>query len=480
MHSLITTRGAWAALIAVGLAFAPTARAATFTVNNTSDPTVGTCDLAGACTLRQAIIEAVASAERDTIRFDPAVFPPGAPVAIYVESPLPTIADPAGTVIDGAGAGVRIWSQIPVGDDDAAGGLVFASAPGKPLANVKVANLMVFGFDGSGVVICGGLPPECDADVASPSVQHVVATLNTEAGIVMAGRTITNPRVADSVALANYGGGIVSFATESVSGARIERCAARDNEFVGLGVGLFAQSISDTLITDSVAVRNGYGIAIAAEEVAKTKLTNLAASDNVSSGIVFEAGEVSMTTLANATASGNGYAGIQMVAESIVGTFAKDVVANDNLLGIDLMAATEVVDARIVQATAVGNTQTGISLGAQARGSRLVRVNVVGNGTHGLVVSGTENVLEQVRASENDGDGIRLAAPGSGNRIENCSGTANQGPGISVQTGSTGNTIRRNVALGNDAIDVYDGNPNCADDAWTRNVFEMRSEPCIR
>jgi hypothetical protein len=479
MHSLITRCSALAALIAVGLAAAPTARARTFVVNNTSDPTVGTCDLVGACTLRQAILEAVASAERDTIRFDPAVFPPGAPAAIYVESPLPTIADPAGTVIDGVGAGVRIWSQIPVGEDDAAGGLVFASAPGVPLANVTVANLTVFGFNGSGVVICGGLPPECDADLASPSVQHVVATLNGGSGIAIAGRKITKPRVADSVALVNYGAGIVSYATESISGARIERCAARDNEWVGLGV-LFAKSISDTLITDSVAVRNGYGIAVAAAEVAKTKLTNLAASDNVSSGIAFEAGEVSTTTIANATASGNGYAGIQIVADSIVGTVAKDVVANDNLLGIDLMAAAEVADAKFAQATAVGNTQTGISLGAQARGARLVRVNVVGNGTHGLVVSGTANVLEQVRASENDGDGIRLAAPGSGNRIENCSSTANQGPGISVQAGSTENTIERNVALGNDAIDVYDGNPNCAEDAWTRNVFETRSEPCIR
>jgi hypothetical protein len=478
MHSLITTR-ARAALIAVGLlASTPTARAATFIVNNTSDPTVGTCDLAGACTLRQAIIEAVASAERDTIRFDPAVFPPGATATIRVESPLPTIADPAGTVIDGVGAGVQIWSQIPVGEDGAAGGLVFASAPGVPLANVTVANLKVFGFDGSGVFICGGLPPECDADVASPLVQNVAAILNGESGIAIAGRRITKPRVADSVALSNYAG-ILSYATESVSGARIERCAARDNEWVGLGV-LFAESISDTLITDSVAARNGYGIAIAAAAVAKTKLTNLAASDNVESGIAFEAGEVSATAIANAVATGNGSAGIRMAADSISGIVAKDVVANDNLLGIDLMATTEVADAKIAQATAVGNTQTGISLGAQARGARIVRVNVVGNGTHGLVVSGTENVLEHVRASENDGDGIRLAAPGSGNRIERCSGTANQGPGISIQTGNTGNTILRNVALGNDAIDVYDGNPSCADDAWTRNTFETRNEMCIR
>jgi hypothetical protein len=454
MHSLITMRGARAALLALGLvASTATARAATFTVNNTSDPTVGTCDLPGACTLRQAILEAVASQGRDTIRFDPKVFPPGAPTGIYVYSPLPTIADPAGTVIDGAGAGVQVWSQIPVGEDDAPAGLVFASAPGTPLADVTVANLRVFGFDGSGIVICGGLPPDCNADVVSPTVQNVSVTLNAEAGIAIGGRKIVKPRVADSVALSNYGGGIVAYATESISGARIERCTARDNEWVGLGV-LFADSVSDTWITDSVSVRNGYGVAVAGGEVAKTKLTNLATSDNVDSGIVFEAaGAVSATTLANVVASGNGEAGIQVVGDTIVGTVAKDVVANGNMLGIELRAATEVADAKVSQATAVGNGETGISL-APSRRAKLVRVNVVGNGTHGLVVSGSDNVLEQVRASENDGDGIRLAAPGSGNRIDNCSGTANQGPGISVQAGNTRNAIERNTALGNDAVDA--------------------------
>ena len=69
--------------------------------------------------------------------------------------------------------------------------------------------------------------------------------------------------------------------------------------------------------------------------------------------------------------------------------------------------------------------------------------------------------MKRVRASENDQDGIRLDGPGGGNRVELCSGTANQGPGISVQAGSTANTLQNNVALGNDAIDLFDENPDC-------------------
>lgn len=480
MRSLIAQCGALAALVAVGLALASTAQAKTFVVNNTSDPTVGTCDLAGACTLRQAIIESVATAGRDTIRFDPAVFPPGAPAYIFVYSTLPTIADPAGTVIDGAGAGVRIWSQIPVGEDDARAGLVFASAPGVALSNVTVANVMLFGFAGSGVFVCGGLPPECDADVVSPTIQRVTATLNGEAGIAIAGRRIAKPRFVESVALSNYGGGLLSYATESITGARIERCTARDNQWVGLGV-LFADSISDTVVTDSVSVRNVYGVAIAGVAVAKTKLTNLATSDNTQAGIVFEAStEVSATTLSNAVASGNGWSGIGIVAETIAGIVAKDVVANDNRTGIELMATAELTDATITQSTAAGNANVGISLGSQARRSKISRVNVVGNGTYGLVVSGSTNVIEQVRASENDDGGIRLAAPGNGNRVENCSSTANQGPGIAVEAGSKKNTIQRNVALGADAVDLYEGNASCADNVWMRNTLETRSEPCIR
>lgn len=62
-----------------------------------------------ACTLREAIESAVATAGRDTILFDAGVFPSGnGTAAIDLASPLPMIADPAGTVLDGGDGNVRI------------------------------------------------------------------------------------------------------------------------------------------------------------------------------------------------------------------------------------------------------------------------------------------------------------------------------------------------------------------------------------
>jgi CSLREA domain-containing protein len=125
-------RRAVAALVALVLTATPWhARAATFTVNSAADTADGFCGAAvGECTLRETIESAVAIAGRDTIAFDPSVFPRGAGTNIInLASPLPRIADAAGTVVDGAGAGVFINGGNNVQD-----GLVFTSPPGVPPA----------------------------------------------------------------------------------------------------------------------------------------------------------------------------------------------------------------------------------------------------------------------------------------------------------------------------------------------------------
>src|SRR5689334_13245296 len=123
-------RVARALLILLLAAVATSARAATFIVNSAADATDGSCDSSpGGCTLREAIEAAVATPGRDTIAFDGSVFPKGPPFAqIVLTTPLPIIADPAGTVVDGGHGGVEI-----IGNGSVAEGLVFASAPGMPL-----------------------------------------------------------------------------------------------------------------------------------------------------------------------------------------------------------------------------------------------------------------------------------------------------------------------------------------------------------
>lgn len=91
-------------LIALFQPVAPSARAATLVVNTTAD--------SGRGSLRQAITNARAG---DTITFDPAVFPPGNPATIFVQSALPALTQ-NNVTIDASNAGVILdGSQTPPG-----------------------------------------------------------------------------------------------------------------------------------------------------------------------------------------------------------------------------------------------------------------------------------------------------------------------------------------------------------------------------
>lgn len=85
-------------------ASAPSAMAATFAVTDTGDagdaaPGNGVCATdTGVCTLRAAIDETNARPGRDTISFD---FAGAGPFVIQIDSALPSMFDPAGTVVDG-------------------------------------------------------------------------------------------------------------------------------------------------------------------------------------------------------------------------------------------------------------------------------------------------------------------------------------------------------------------------------------------
>lgn len=74
-------------LLIVALALSVPAHAATFTVNSTSDPGTGICDI-GECTLREAINAANAAAGTDNIAF---AIPGAGPHTILIGSQLPAI-----------------------------------------------------------------------------------------------------------------------------------------------------------------------------------------------------------------------------------------------------------------------------------------------------------------------------------------------------------------------------------------------------
>lgn len=482
MHSLITKTRVLAAYVALATAvWVPAVAAKTVVVDDSSDHDAGSCAVAGACTLRAAIDEVVSTPGRDVIVFDPTVFPVGELARIGVKSPLPVIADPAGTVIDGTGASVEIGSDIPPTGDDATApdGLVFASATDQPLRDVAVVNVTVSNFQGSGIVICGGAYYECNADVVAPVVRRVDTRWNGGFGLAVFGQNVGKARVEESVAVYNESVGFLIHGFTTIAGTRITRSVATGNDYVGIMVGQLTESISDLAITDTSATGGSGGIVVTAfDRVSKATLSKVTVSGTTEAGIYVSADVLSGLSATNVVASRNEYQGMYVRGDKVDGLVLKDVVTNANAYGLHV-DGEEVVGAKITQLTAAGNSIDGIIL-RELKGAKISNVTAVANAVQGLVLRGTGNTLKQGRFAENIGEGLRLAGPGGGNTLTGIAANANQGAGIYVATDNVGNVIKKNVALAGDAIDFFDANPGCATNVWKSNVFERRNDPCIR
>lgn len=482
MHPLISRAPILAAAVALATAVLATdANARTFVVDTIADTAVETCGTPGACTLRRAILEAVALPGRDLITFDPAAFPPVYVTTVDVYTPLPVVADPAGTVIDGTGAGVEIRSLAPdmLQVNEAHGnGLVFASAPGVPLRDAALIGVSVRGFGSSGVVVCGGAYPECNQEVVAPVVRRVSSSWNNGAGILIQGRNVTKARIDESVATYNDVGILID-SSSSVTGARVARSALKENGFAGIWFGPNVDTIRDLAITDTAVADGVAAIIVAATgNASKVALANVAVTGAEDFGILASAIGFSGLNVRNVVSSRNGNDGLLVSATTIDGVALKDVVANGNDYGVRFLS-DRMVGAKITQVTAARNTKDGITM-LESAGARISKVVAAGNGGHGLVVQGDGNVLKEVRVAENVGDGLHLRGPGLGNTVTGVSSTANQGAGIYVDGNSIGNSLKKNVALGADFIDLFDANPGCDGNVWKGNVFELRNDPCIR
>ncbi|MEO6028038.1 MAG: right-handed parallel beta-helix repeat-containing protein [Candidatus Binatia bacterium] len=488
MHPLIRGMGL---MFAALLWSAPSAGAATFVVNSTLDLDHPSCGaVIGACTLRDAMSAAVATPGLDTIAFDPAVFPPGDPSVITVSIATPVLTDPAGTIVDGAGAGVVIQSSFPIVQEFDA--LVFASGPGAPLAKVRVANLTLLQFRGAGIVVCGGAYPACDGDVVKPVIENVVVASNVEAaGLRIEGRDVTKARLMNVVARGNGHAGIQLEADRTLSGTRIDGCTALDDGQTNGASGILleaGETIAGTSINDSISVGNGgVGFRLRSEgTLSKTKLTRVVATRNLASGIqVFGVGATSGIAITDATTVANGFEGIALTGGSMSGTTIKNAVTNRNGdEGIRLSPFDDLAGAKLTGVRAVGNGQDGIATpqGAGAvSGVEVSRSIVTANGGVGIHLVGSQHLVKRVHADAN-GAGIHLDAPGGGSIVKECTAHANDGTpggaGIRVAAGSTGNVLTKNAAQGNDGPNLADGNANCAGNVWKDN-FAVTDAACL-
>lgn len=474
--------------------------AATFVVNTTTDvPETGVCGTApGACTFRDAVANAHKTPGRDTIAFDPSVFPRGNPAVILLQDSLRPITDPAGTVIDGAGAGVVIAPAPTMGGlvapADARGGpiavdgVVFASAAGTPLTGVTIANVSINDFTGRGLVICGGELALCEDDVSSTLLENVIVLGNDRTGVAIRGRTLTKTQIVSTVVAGNGGDGINLEATAAIVGTRIERSTARGNVADGFDLGPGGDA-RGTVVLDSVAVGNGgHGFRLQAGGlIEKTKLTGSVAATNGAAGFQLSGDQMIGTTVANVTASTNGGRGLSLSGSSLVsGTVVKDTVSNWNTDGIAVNAVALVTGTTITKAKAAGNTGTGISISADlsVSASKVSAVVVTRNGDDGLRLKGTSNVVTRVHANGNRGHGIRLSANddgnGAGNKLTKNTTFANDGPGIALDVGVSASLVQKNSSFASDSVDLRDHNPNCGTNVWKQNVFLTRDLACIQ
>jgi CSLREA domain-containing protein len=461
------------ALGAIGfvlLAAAPLS-AATFRVNGTADTDDGVCGpAAGECTLREAIAAAVAAAGRDTIRFDPTVFVADAePVRIALASELPIIADPAGTVIDGTGASVRV-----VGDGSIANGLVFASAPGVGLGKVTVRNVSVQLFTGHGIHICGGVPPECGADVTGALVRNVVAANCDGTGIRVEGRVNKKPRVLDSVTYATGNDGIRLAGLQSLVGARVQGSTATRSGRSGIALRAVRQTGSS--VTDSFGITCVESGVLVSDEgtTIKPTVANVVALGN-REGVAMANGQLVAGTISNVVATDN-EVGVELAAFEAGGPTITKVVADANVHhGIHVVGGNDVTIAR---ARAVANGRSGIEARTSV-GLTVSDVMTMGNLT-GIELGSSSGVVTRVIAANNRGHGIDVPTPGGNLVFQNLT-LANgiYSAGIWVEQGSGGNVVRENVSLGN-TEDLYDDNDDCGTNVWSANIFTKAHPPCIR
>ncbi|MEZ4732449.1 MAG: right-handed parallel beta-helix repeat-containing protein [Caldilineaceae bacterium] len=397
-----------------------------------------------ALTLRCALLHAN---RRDTIRFDPAVFPPAAPATIRLITALPAL-DQGELTIDGAGAGVIVdGSNLPAGTS----GLVIRS-DGNRVAHLQIVNMPLYGIvlAGNDNVIGATLPlvSAVIPDISGPPA----APVNLISGNGSAGIRIDGHR---NHVLGNYIGTTASGLAAQPNGVGVLLVGGTANR-IGAGADHYGNLISGNRtngielegdlthhnrIEGNYVGANGAGTAALANQEGGILLhsgahSNLIGSDRSGSGNLI---------------SGNGFSGIR--AEGVL-----SLTVQANYIGTDLQGAV-----------ALPNAQHGILLRdssyATIGGPRTETGNhcdggcnlIAGNSQIGLVITGRQSRENLVQANfigtdvsgskavANGGSGVWLAEGAGHNTLTGNVISGNQGSGVLI----TGEATAQNKVFGN-------------------------------
>ena len=363
------------------------AAAATFTVNQTGDAGDLTCD--ATCTLRDAIDDSNATADADTITFDPSVF--STPQTITLAGTALTITGNATNTltINGPGANLltvsgndvsRVFvislgtttvsiSGLTVTRGNGVAGILSGDGGGinnggiLTLTNLVVTNNTATGSGGGirNASSSGGRLNVINCVISNNVINNSTGNGGNGGGIGNAsqnssGLTITNSTISgnSTVAGGGSGGGIFTNGPINMSGSTVSGNSAGTN---GGGISfseVFIANISNSTISGNSATgtfRNGGGIDISNSEIAISNSTisgNSAGNRGGGINILGQCRLTSSTVVNNTAPSGGGVfnssnrfnVGNTIIANNSGNTTSPDVLGEVNSLGYNLIEDT--------------------------------------------------------------------------------------------------------------------------------------------
>jgi len=450
--------------LALLLAAAGPAGAATFTVNSAADTDDGACNTSH-CSLREAINAANGTPGTDTIRFS---IGSGAKT-IALLSALPEIFDPvtidgtsqpgfAGTPIielNGASAGVGVSGLHITAGASVVTGLVI---------NRFAANFPTGG--GHGILIEAGGGNEVRGCYIGVNVAGTAALPNGGSGIAISGSP------GNLIGRTDVSRRINVISGNGLQGVAVAGAGADGNVIAGDRIGTNAAgtaALANAL--NGVAVSAGQGNVIGSALVGDTQV-----SGNGGDG-------VSITAAATGTIVTNCYIGVDPAGAAAVGNGAQGVDMGGSggaTIGPGNVLSGNLANGILMISGATGNTVTGNVVGTNAAGTA-----GVGNALNGILLSGAATTGNTVGpgnvVSGNGTNGVRVRTGAVGNVVRgngigvNAAITAaipNGNEGVQLNEGAKDNTIGgpgpdRNVISGNTGNGVL-----LLDAATTGNVLQ--------
>lgn len=409
------------------LAVATSAATATFTVTNTGD--------SGAGSLRQAILNANASAGPDQIVFN---IPGAGPHTISPASPLPTISDPV-TISGSTQPGFSGLPLIELSGANAGSG---ADGLRITAGSSTVSGLAINRFSSDGIELSGNGGNRIEGNFIGTNPAGTADLGNAFHGLLIQSSN-------------NTIGGTTAAARNVISG--------NDNIGISLLAGTSGNLVQGNFIGTNAAgtsaIGNSSGVSLGGQSGTASNNTvggTAAGARNIISGNNASGVTIGGTTAGNLV-QGN-FIGTTVTGSAALANLTNGVIINfgslNNTIGGTTPAARNIISGNGAngircdyhpnqfQGNFIGTRSDGV--GALGNGSNGVFLNVVGGNTVGGGAGGAGNII-----AFNGGDGV-LVVTAPGNAISSNSIFSNAGLGINLEMdGPTPNDACDNDSGGN-------------------------------